>query len=219
MDASLLVGLIHAHSLVGDLLARALADRGHRVIGIELDHSNVHDFAIVGTRCSSCHVYIVCAWGIPRDGLHLIRHLFSVDQRRRIVLIEAATFDPRSDGSIRSGATAVIGPHSSLPETLDIIESAARGDSHVSSTEHVSAPTSRLGRSRLSSSRLSPKETEVLQLVVDGFDIARIAALLYISPKTVKHHLSTAYSKLEVTNRTDAVVRALRDGLIDLPDV
>jgi DNA-binding NarL/FixJ family response regulator len=63
---------------------------------------------------------------------------------------------------------------------------------------------------------LSPREGEVLQLLSQGFPNKQIAMELGISEHTVKFHISAIYAKLGVTNRTEAVRRALRLGLVAL---
>ena len=61
---------------------------------------------------------------------------------------------------------------------------------------------------------LSTREKEVLRLVVEGKDNATIAQELFISPYTVKNHISNILLKLHVENRLQAAVRAVRDSLI-----
>ncbi len=63
---------------------------------------------------------------------------------------------------------------------------------------------------------LSPREEEVLQLIADGCAPNEVAERLYISPRTVKNHLASAYAKLGARDRTDAVLRAVRRGIIRL---
>ncbi|MFN2504966.1 MAG: response regulator [Acidimicrobiales bacterium] len=63
---------------------------------------------------------------------------------------------------------------------------------------------------------LSAREEEVLQLVADGLALPEVAAELYISVKTVKNHLASIYQKLDARDRTQAVVRAVRMGIIHL---
>jgi DNA-binding NarL/FixJ family response regulator len=70
------------------------------------------------------------------------------------------------------------------------------------------------GRRR--SDELSPREEEVLQLIADGLAPNEVAERLYISPRTVKNHLASAYSKLGARDRTDAVLRAVRRGIVRL---
>ena len=61
---------------------------------------------------------------------------------------------------------------------------------------------------------LSDREQEVLELMADGATNGEIAARLHLSPHTVKEHTSAVYRKLEVRNRTQAVQRAQRLGLL-----
>jgi DNA-binding NarL/FixJ family response regulator len=61
---------------------------------------------------------------------------------------------------------------------------------------------------------LTARELEVLELLARGWDNARIAAALYLSLGTGKHHISSILTKLEVDNRIQAAVRAVQLGLI-----
>jgi DNA-binding NarL/FixJ family response regulator len=63
---------------------------------------------------------------------------------------------------------------------------------------------------------LTPREIEVLELVAAGLPNKAIAARLGISPQTVKFHLTSITGKLGAANRTDAVRRGVRRGLITL---
>ena len=70
------------------------------------------------------------------------------------------------------------------------------------------------GEERPHVENLSTREKEVLRLVVEGKDNATIAQELFISPYTVKNHISNILLKLHVENRLQAAVRAVRDALI-----
>jgi two-component system, NarL family, response regulator LiaR len=61
---------------------------------------------------------------------------------------------------------------------------------------------------------LSERETEVLRLIANGKDNAEIAHELHISPKTVKNHISNILMKLQIENRIQAAVYAVRSGLV-----
>src|SRR5262249_51424632 len=63
---------------------------------------------------------------------------------------------------------------------------------------------------------LTPREIQVLELLAEGLPNKAIAARLRISDQTVKFHVSSISGKLGAANRTDAVRRAVRRGLIDL---
>ena len=63
---------------------------------------------------------------------------------------------------------------------------------------------------------LTPRETQVLELVADGLPNKAIAGVLGVSDETVKFHLASVFGKLGASNRTDAVRLALRHGLITI---
>ena len=61
---------------------------------------------------------------------------------------------------------------------------------------------------------LSDREIEVLKLIANGKDNAQIARELFISPKTVKNHISNILMKLQIENRIQAAVYAVRSGIV-----
>ncbi|MBW3548884.1 MAG: response regulator transcription factor [Actinobacteria bacterium] len=63
---------------------------------------------------------------------------------------------------------------------------------------------------------VSKREEEVLQLIADGCSSAEVAERLFISQKTVKNHLASIYHKLDARDRTQAVLRAVRMGIVRL---
>ena len=63
---------------------------------------------------------------------------------------------------------------------------------------------------------ITQRESEVLQMIADGKSTTEAARDLYVSVKTVKNHLTSAYAKLNAHDRTQAVLRAARLGLISL---
>ncbi len=63
---------------------------------------------------------------------------------------------------------------------------------------------------------VTKREEEVLQLIADGCSTGEVAERLYISQKTVKNHLASIYQKLDARDRTQAVLQAVRMGIIHL---
>ena len=72
------------------------------------------------------------------------------------------------------------------------------------------------GRDDRHETAISDRELEVLSLLAEGANTAEIGQRLYISQKTVKNHLYSIYQKLEVGDRTQAVLRAMRIGLVSV---
>jgi DNA-binding CsgD family transcriptional regulator len=62
--------------------------------------------------------------------------------------------------------------------------------------------------------RLTPREREVLRLLVEGRSNPEIAAALFVSPRTAETHVTHILAKLGVVSRTEAVAHAVRDGLV-----
>jgi two-component system response regulator DegU len=63
---------------------------------------------------------------------------------------------------------------------------------------------------------ITKREEEVLQLIADGCSTPEVAERLYISQKTVKNHLASIYQKLDARDRTQAVLQAVRMGIVHL---
>ena len=110
---------------------------------------------------------------------------------------------------LESSVPEVVGEFSSLAEAKD---SETLSDAFVlagsaAATDIDDAP---------SVESLTPREIEVLELVAEGLSNKAVAARLGISDQTVKFHLTSLSGKLGAINRTDAVRRAVRRGLITL---
>jgi len=115
-----------------------------------------------------------------------------------------------------------------LPAAIDVVGEAATFAAArdfdadallVASDGRLRAPEVRLDADStddLAAEALTPREIEVLELLAEGLPNKAIAARLAISDQTVKFHVSSICGKLGAANRTEAVRRALRRGLITL---
>jgi DNA-binding CsgD family transcriptional regulator len=134
-----------------------------------------------------------------------------------------------TDGGLRDRHCLPDGLHASLAmpalaagEVLAVLE--LYSASPVELTERLTQVLTALGdelgsffahrRGELRPSPLTKREHEVLDLAAAGLDVGAICERLTISRSTVKTHFEHIYAKLEVSNRTSAVARALRVGLI-----
>jgi DNA-binding CsgD family transcriptional regulator len=118
-------------------------------------------------------------------------------------------------------------PHGRVA-SRDTIESfLVEGENHPSMPGPVAAPpaaapgalsggTSRGDMREWGPWSLTQRELEVLQLLTEGATNGEISQRLFISPKTAKNHLAAIFQKLDVTNRTQALVRAVVMGLVNI---
>ena len=133
----------------------------------------------------------------------------------RVLLVGSPSGRARLRGQLAAASIDVVAEFGSL--------AAARGSDVDSDAIVVSSDTA-LNESRLPDDRddrdivepLTPREIEVLELLAEGLPNKAIADRLKISDQTVKFHVSSISAKLGAANRTDAVRRAVRRGLIAL---
>ena len=122
--------------------------------------------------------------------------------------------------AIVAGACGYLLKDASIAELMQGIRSAAVGESLISPTiatkvlQRLRATGGSRRDAELIRSELSDRELQVLKLIANGQDNALIAAELHISPKTVKNHISNILMKLQIENRIQAAVYAVRSGLV-----
>jgi two-component system response regulator DegU len=118
--------------------------------------------------------------------------------------------------ALKAGAVGYLTKDCSIDEVVDAVRMAADGDGAVS--PDLAAALLREAEADLApvESTVSAREIEVLQLIAEGASPPEVAERLYISVKTVKNHLSSIYEKLDARDRTQAVLRGLRLGIIRL---
>jgi two-component system nitrate/nitrite response regulator NarL len=120
--------------------------------------------------------------------------------------------------AIVAGACGYLLKSASIDELIAGIRAAAAGDALISPgiagrlLTHVREQAAPASPSP--TTQLSARELDVLKLVAEGKDNAEIAAELFISPKTVKNHISNILMKLQISNRIQAAVYAVRRGIV-----
>jgi DNA-binding NarL/FixJ family response regulator len=98
---------------------------------------------------------------------------------------------------------------------VDAVNRAARGERTIQVPAPL-LPTIPPAGTEGTDSGISRREVEVLQLIAKGASTTEVAGELFISSKTVKNHLASVYQKLGSRDRTQAILRAVRLGIITL---
>ena len=153
-------------------------------------------------------------------GVEATRHISSVAPLTRVLMLTISDQDNDVIDAILAGACGYLLKDSSIQELIAGIRAASLGESLISPT----IASKVLQRLRASSTQpeiestiraeLSEREIDVLKLIANGKDNAMIAAELHISPKTVKNHISNILMKLQIDNRIQAAVFAVRSGIV-----
>jgi NarL family two-component system response regulator LiaR len=151
------------------------------------------------------------------DGLATIPAMKKQEPTPGILVLTSFSEDERVFAAVRAGALGYVLKDASLEELIDAIRSISRGQPYLSpdiaqklvrQVHRASAP------SATAEEPLSEREIEVLKLVATGLANSEIAERLAISERTVGAHISRILDKLGLTNRTQAALYALREGLV-----
>jgi DNA-binding NarL/FixJ family response regulator len=124
-------------------------------------------------------------------------------------------------GALDAGAAGYLLKDSAPDEIVRALEAALDGDTPLSPrvarlvVERARASAGRSdGEAGAAAAELSERELEILRLLAEGLDNSEIGLRLYLSPTTVKRHISAIFRKLGVSNRVQAAIWAVRAGIL-----
>lgn len=204
------------HRMLREGLRRSMTDAGFDVIaeasdGVEavmLATEHEPDVILMDVTMPNC------------DGVEACRQVVESGSPSKVVMLTMHADQDVLSNAIRAGAIGYLTKDCSTREIATAVSMAAEGNTVLSP---------QLARSMLDEVRkideparndphgsVSRREEEVLQLIADGCSTPEVADRLFISQKTVKNHLASIYHKLDARDRTQAVLRAVRMGIISL---
>lgn len=148
-------------------------------------------------------------------GLDLVRHLRADQAELGIVVLTMYAGDEQLFGALEAGASAFVSKDSPSDDVI-----AAARHASISPRSFAAADLTDAMRRRLTPTgpQLSSREHEVLRLLADGLGVAGIAKRLFVSESTAKTHISKIYEKLGAANRAQAIMIAIRAGLLGNDD-
>jgi DNA-binding NarL/FixJ family response regulator len=144
-------------------------------------------------------------------GLDLVRTIRRRDDETGIVVLTMYAGDEQLFAALEAGASAFVAKDAPADDVLAAARHAA-----ISPRSFTAANLADAMRRRMTPTgpQLSPRETEVLRLLSDGQGVASIARALFVSESTAKTHISKIYEKLGAANRAQAIMNAIRAGLL-----
>ena len=154
-------------------------------------------------------------------GIEVTRQILKVNPHIGVILVTMFDDPETVFSGMRAGARGYVLKEAEPEELKRAIEAASHGEVLLGPViagkileQFGSGPAHR--QPDLPHEDLTQRELEVLQLATDGFANKEIAAKLVVSEKTVKNHVANIFSKLQVNDRTQAVLYALRKGLVSM---
>ena len=151
-------------------------------------------------------------------GIETIKQVRTLLPHTRIVALTSSTDDALVGAALRAGAIGYVRKDASLETLLASIRAAARGQSLLDPTvaRVVMQELARVGKPAV---ELTGREQEVLRQLALGRTNHEIAQALMISDETVKTHVGNILTRLQLAHRTQAVIYALKKGLISLDEI
>jgi DNA-binding NarL/FixJ family response regulator len=204
------------HDLFRTGLRNLLEEQGVQVVG-ECDNGTD---ALHAVRDVAPDV-VVMDLNMPGiSGVEATRQISMIAPLTRVLVLTISDQDADVMDAILAGACGYLLKDSSITELISGIHAASVGESLVSPAiaskvlQRVRASSASPHEAELIQSELSDREIEVLKLIANGKDNGMIALELHISPKTVKNHISNILMKLQIDNRIQAAVYAVRSGIV-----
>jgi two-component system, NarL family, response regulator LiaR len=155
---------------------------------------------------------LLLAGGI--DGVETTRRITAAAPSVRVIALTASTDEARMMGVLRAGAAGYVRKDAEPEVLLAAVRAVARGKTYIDPTiaravVHAADPHE----------ELTPRETDVLRQLALGRPNKEIATALSIGEETVKTHVASILAKLAVENRAQAIVQALKRGLVSLEEL
>jgi DNA-binding NarL/FixJ family response regulator len=152
------------------------------------------------------------------SGIEATRRLAARAPRSRVVVLTISADDGNIMDAMMAGAAGYLLKDASADQLVGGIRAAARGESSIS-PRIASRLLAHMREEQATAAEavhpdLTERELEVLRLLAAGKANAEIAGELYISPKTVKNHIASILMKLQMENRIQAAVYAVRSGIV-----
>jgi DNA-binding NarL/FixJ family response regulator len=203
--------LVDDHELIRQGLRRAFERTG--------------DFTVVGEAGSVAEALRIVAEHTPNvvifdvrlpdgSGLDAARKVREGNPTMGIVVLTMYAGDDQLFGALEAGASAFVPKDAPADDVIAAARHAAVSPRAFTANDLAGAMQRRLSPT---GPQLSPREREVLGLLAEGLGVAAISKQLFISESTTKTHISKVYEKLGAGNRAQALMTAMRLGLIANP--
>jgi DNA-binding NarL/FixJ family response regulator len=204
------------HRMLREGLRRSMVDEGFDVVG-EADNGE----EAVRLVAELIPDVVLMDVSMPEmDGVEATRIIRATDTPTRIIMLTMHADTEVLADAIRAGASGYLVKDCSTDEVAEAVRMAANGETALSpqlaatmldEVRRLEAPNP-AEEDRL----ITKREEEVLQHIADGYSTPEVAERLFISQKTVKNHLASIYQKLDARDRTQAVLQAVRMGIVHL---
>ncbi len=203
------------HRMLREGLSRSMSEHGFDVVGEARDGVEAVNMAY-----NLNPDVILMDVSMPEmDGVEACRQVRAAVPGTKIVMLTMHADQEVLANAIRAGACGYLVKDCSTEEIAGAVRMASNGDTALS-PQLAASMLDEVRKLDMAPSReervVTKREEEVLQLIADGCSTSEVADQMYISQKTVKNHLASIYQKLDARDRTQAVLQAVRMGIVSL---
>jgi DNA-binding NarL/FixJ family response regulator len=151
------------------------------------------------------------------SGIDATRRIVAANQTVRVLVVSMFEDDASIFTAMRAGARGYILKDADRSDILRAIRAVGQGEAIFSPAiatrllDYFTSPSQTLAATEFP--ELTDREREILEMVADGYRNADIARHLVLSPKTVRNYVSSIFTKLQVSDRGNAIIRARKAGL------
>ena len=203
------------HRMLREGLSRSMTEHGFDVVGEARDGVEAVNMAY----SLNPDVILMDVTMPEMDGVEACRQVRAAVPGTRVVMLTMHADQEVLANAIRAGACGYLVKDCSTEEIASAVRMAANGDTALS-PQLAASMLDEVRKLDMAPSReervVTKREEEVLQLIADGCSTSEVADQMYISQKTVKNHLASIYQKLDARDRTQAVLQAVRMGIVSL---
>ena len=203
------------HRMLWEGLSRSMSEHGFDVVGEARDGVEAVNMAYSLTP----DVVLMDVSMPEMDGVEACRQVRLAVPNTKVVMLTMHADQDVLANAIRAGACGYLVKDCSTEEISDAVRMAFNGDTALS-PQLAASMLNEVRKLDMTPSRedrvVTKREEEVLQLIADGGSTSEVAEQMYISQKTVKNHLASIYQKLDARDRTQAVLQAVRMGIVSL---
>jgi DNA-binding NarL/FixJ family response regulator len=204
--------LVDDHKLLRQSLKRQLEEFGHEVVADVADGNS----AIAAALKNQPDIILMDISMAEGDGITACRSIMEADARQRVLMLTMHAEIDLIRKALKAGAVGYLTKDATFEEVLHALDLACNGDVIISPQFAQALLEEVDAQQAVQNSLLSEREMEVLQLLSEGCSTPEIATNLFISQKTVKNHLASIYEKIDARDRTHAVIRAVKMGIIKI---
>ncbi|NKM02086.1 response regulator [Rhizobium leguminosarum] len=181
--------------------------------GVSRSLSEIKDFVVVGEGASAddaaalatSHVpdVLLLDVSMPGGGIDVISEIVARSPQTKVLMLTASEEVDTLIAALRRGAAGYVVKGIGSRGLAEAIRTVVGGSRYISPTMRAKVEQSLLDRP----ASLTPRETEVMELVAEGLTNKHIARRLNLQEKTIKHHMTEILLKLGASNRTEAAIR------------